>query len=263
MENIEMKYLILFLTFLPNVIRAQSKIFGDGNTTNSSGSSILMLKTTQKIGVGGITSPTSILHLPAGTATANTAPLKIDAGTLLSSVEDGALEYGSSHIYFTIGSTRYQLDQQGGGATIYTGDGTLPGARSVSGSGNSLNLGVGGSRLGLFTVYSNTRAVFNSGIVYGTDATNTDANYTVPANVIISELSDVLTAGRTLTLPTAATNGQTVTLLMRFSAGSNKYSLSSAVTDNATGSTFTTLDWGVTYDFMVDQSLAWRLIRKY
>lgn len=151
-----------------------------------------------------------------------------------------------------------------GVTTLYTGDGTLPATRSVSGAGNSLNLGLIGSQLGLFSIYSNSRTVLNSGITYGTDATNTDANYTVPANKIIAELTDVpLSTGRTLTLPTAATNGQTVTLVMRYSAGSNKYSLSSAVTDNATGTTFTQLDWGVTYDFMVDQALAWRLIRKY
>lgn len=148
--------------------------------------------------------------------------------------------------------------------TLYSGDGTLSGNRQVSGAGNNLSLGTGGSKVALFTINSSSRSIFNSAIVYGTDATNTDANYTVPSNVIIAELTDVpLTTGRTLTLPTAVTNGQCVTLVMRFSAGSNKYSLSAAVTDNATGSTFTTLDWGKTYDFYVDQSLSWRLIRKY
>jgi hypothetical protein len=33
----------------------------------------------------------------------------------LSSPEDGAVEYDSSHLYFTIGSARYQIDQQSGG----------------------------------------------------------------------------------------------------------------------------------------------------
>lgn len=65
------------------------------------------------IGVGGITSPTARLHLPAGTATASTAPLKFTTGTALTAAEDGAMEYHTSHLYFTIGSTRYQLDQQG------------------------------------------------------------------------------------------------------------------------------------------------------
>jgi hypothetical protein len=69
------------------------------------------------VGIG--LTPTAVLHLKAGTATANTAPLKLTTGTALTTPEDGALEYHSSHLYFTIGSTRYQLDQQ---ATNLTSD---------------------------------------------------------------------------------------------------------------------------------------------
>lgn len=156
-----------------------------------------------------------------------------------------------------------RMDIPSSSTTIYTGDGALSGNRVVSGASNSLALGTGGSPLSALSVTSNGRFSIFSGITYDVDANNTDADYTVAANTIIAEVSDVLTSGRTLTLPTATINGQSITLLMRYSTGVNKYSLSAAVTDNATGSTFTTLDWGKTYDFMVDQSLAWRLIRKY
>lgn len=64
-----------------------------------------------KMGVMQIT-PTAKLHISGGTAAAGTAPLKIDPGTALTTEEDGAFEYHGSHLYFTIGSTRYQLDQQ-------------------------------------------------------------------------------------------------------------------------------------------------------
>lgn len=50
----------------------------------------------------------------AGTASAGTAPIYLQSGTALTSPANGALEYHSSHLYFTIGSTRYQIDQQGG-----------------------------------------------------------------------------------------------------------------------------------------------------
>ena len=63
------------------------------------------------------TAPTARLHFAAHPATANTAPIKFTSGTAMTSPEDGALEYHSSHLYFTIGSTRYQLDQQSGGGT--------------------------------------------------------------------------------------------------------------------------------------------------
>lgn len=64
-----------------------------------------------RLGIGQ-TTPTAALHLKAGTTTASTAPLKLTSGTALTTPESGAVEYHSSHLYFTIGSTRYQLDQQ-------------------------------------------------------------------------------------------------------------------------------------------------------
>lgn len=147
--------------------------------------------------------------------------------------------------------------------TLYTADGSIAADRTISGANHAIGFGTGASKLSSFSITSSGRVSLFSGITYDVDADNTDADYTVASNTIIAEISDVLSTARTLTLPSAVINGQSVTLLMRFSSGTNKYSLSAAVTDNATGSTFTTLDWGKTYDFMVDQSLAWRLIRKY
>ena len=64
----------------------------------------------------GTTSPTAYLTIKAGTATAGTAPLKLTAGTNLTTTEAGAIEYDGSHLYFTStnAGTRYQLDQQAG-----------------------------------------------------------------------------------------------------------------------------------------------------
>jgi hypothetical protein len=64
-----------------------------------------------KIGIGQ-TEPTALLHLNAGTAATGTAPLKFTAGVKLTAPEDGAIEYDGSHFYGTVGSMRYQLDQQ-------------------------------------------------------------------------------------------------------------------------------------------------------
>lgn len=52
------------------------------------------------------------LLLRAGTTVARTAPLKLQSGSLTATPESGALEFDGTHLYFTIGSTRYQLDQQ-------------------------------------------------------------------------------------------------------------------------------------------------------
>src|SRR4029079_18391287 len=60
-------------------------------------------------------SPTYIT-LGAGTAAAGTAPLVFTSGTNLTTPIAGAMECDGTHFYGTVGSTRYQLDQQ-----TYTG----------------------------------------------------------------------------------------------------------------------------------------------
>lgn len=58
-----------------------------------------------KMAIGTVT-PTSLLHLSAGTAAANTAPLKLTSGTNLTTPEAGAVEFDGSNLFFTTGSTR-------------------------------------------------------------------------------------------------------------------------------------------------------------
>jgi hypothetical protein len=60
-----------------------------------------------KVGLGvGNTSPSAALHLPAGTATANTAPLKLTSGVNLTTPENGAFEFDGTNLYFTVGGVR-------------------------------------------------------------------------------------------------------------------------------------------------------------
>jgi hypothetical protein len=58
-----------------------------------------------KWGIGGVT-PSASLTLPAGAAAAGSAPLKLTAGTNLTTVENGALEYDGTNLYFTTGGVR-------------------------------------------------------------------------------------------------------------------------------------------------------------
>jgi hypothetical protein len=130
-----------------------------------------------KLNVGiNNSNPTARLHLPAGETGANFAPLKLTAGTALSAIEDGAMEYHSSHLYFSIGSTRYQLDQQGGliGSTIS--------GKTILGYGSAIAAGAGGVCIGSNTnltgdglqsvvIGDNARADYQS-IVIGYNANN-------------------------------------------------------------------------------------------
>jgi len=60
-----------------------------------------ILDNTGNIGIGNIT-PTALLHIKAGTATANTAPLKLTSGTLNTTAEVGAVEFLTDAYYGTI-----------------------------------------------------------------------------------------------------------------------------------------------------------------
>jgi len=71
-----------------------------------------------KTSFGKLTTPTAKIDISGGTSAASSAPIKIGSGTAMTTPEDGAIEYHSSHLYFTIGSTRYQLDQQSGGGSL-------------------------------------------------------------------------------------------------------------------------------------------------
>ncbi len=49
--------------------------------------------------IGNYSSPTALLHLAPGTASANSAPLKFTSGTLLTTTESGAIEYDGTVFY--------------------------------------------------------------------------------------------------------------------------------------------------------------------
>jgi hypothetical protein len=58
-----------------------------------------------------LSAPTARLHLPACAAAANTASLKIDAGTVATAAVSGNIESDGTHLYWTdSGGTRRQLD---------------------------------------------------------------------------------------------------------------------------------------------------------
>lgn len=94
-----------------------------------------------KVGIGQ-SSPTSILHLKAGTATANTAPLKFTSGTNLTTPEDGAVEYDGTNYSASVGSTRYTL------VKALTGSATLDFPSTSPNSYNDLTITVTGASVG-------------------------------------------------------------------------------------------------------------------
>ena len=56
------------------------------------------------------TDPTATVHIVAGSTAANSAPIKLTSGSLMTTPENGAIEYDGTHLYITIGGVRKQLD---------------------------------------------------------------------------------------------------------------------------------------------------------
>ncbi len=78
-------------------------LYGTGMYNGTSVSSVPLA--TGNLGIG-LTTPTARLHLPAGTATASTAPIKLTSGINLTTIEDGAIEYDGTHVYASVGAVR-------------------------------------------------------------------------------------------------------------------------------------------------------------
>lgn len=90
-----------------------------------------------KVSIGDF-NPSAFLHLKAGTATANTAPLKLTAGTNLTTPEAGAIEFDGTNYYATSGSTRYAL------AKTLTATATLDFGNTAAQSSADLTITVNG-----------------------------------------------------------------------------------------------------------------------
>jgi hypothetical protein len=70
---------------------------------------VMVLTTNGRLGIGQ-TTPTAVLHLKAGTATASTAPLKFTDGTNLTTAEAGAMEFNGTNLFFSPSTTRHTVN---------------------------------------------------------------------------------------------------------------------------------------------------------
>jgi hypothetical protein len=84
--------------------------------SNSTAGSGLTVLANGNVGIG-TTSPTARLNLRAGTATANTSPLKFTAGTNLTTAEAGAVEWDGTNLFLTTSGAVRQTINQGLTAT--------------------------------------------------------------------------------------------------------------------------------------------------
>jgi hypothetical protein len=93
-------------------------------------------------GIGTLT-PTAILEIKAGTATASTAPLKLNTGVNLTTAEAGAAEYDGTNLYFTPASAVRETVMIG-----FTGTSALNFPNTAAGGQAELNITVTGAATG-------------------------------------------------------------------------------------------------------------------
>lgn len=160
---------------------------------------------------------------------------------------------------------KYPLAAIGGGpdSAIWKSSGTMTATQQVLGNAKALSFGTTGSHLSQFTVYADRislRGMNNQ----QTDVYSADADHTWDPGSSVLELNDgTLTANRTITVPTGLVNGTFVWVINAGNNASFNYVFNSAVLDNATGSTFTTIDHRKAYLLYVGAGLGFTVIQKY
>ena len=187
---------------VPLIVKGAASQTGDLEQWQNSAAGVLArLSAAGYLGIG--VTPTAQVHMAAGTATAGTAPLKLTTGIALTTTEDGAIEYHASHLYFTIGTTRYQLDQQGGGGltvgttTITSGTNT----RMLYDDGGVVGETVSGSYIKA-TGYFGFGATAPISRIETLDTTTAASENVFTSFPTFSTRSDSLTVGYSFNIPT-------------------------------------------------------------
>ncbi len=225
----------------------------DGTAANV----FLSIGTSGLTGVGVITA-TAILHLKAGTATANTAPLKFNSGTLLGTAEAGAVEFLTDAFYGTIttGAARKTFAfLEAPALTTWSSSGKLTNYNSVNTAG-----------WGIPAIYASGRSVAQVAAVASVAAYTVgaaDGSFRIDANVLVTTstthnftvtcaYTDESNTGRTLTLTFSSLAGVFLTAITNVT-GAGPYEgvilrirckASTAITI-ATVGTFTTVTYNV------------------
>jgi len=125
-------------------LTAGSVLFSDGSTIAQDNANLFWDNTNNRLGIG-TNAPTANLHLPGVTIAVETASLKIDSGTVMTTPENGAIESDGIDLWWTNDTgTRISLSTVGGGGANTTLSNLASVAFNVDllpGTNNTLNIG--------------------------------------------------------------------------------------------------------------------------
>ena len=184
-----------------------------------------------RVGIG-VTAPTAVLHLKAGTATASTAPLKFTSGALNTTAEPGAVEFLTDAYYGTITTGAARRTFAFLESPTFTGTPTLPtGTIAVTQAANTNNTTVA------TTAYVDANQIFSATLSL-TSAQILALN-TTPVLIVAApgagKYIEVISATSELTFVTAAY--ATNTSLILINTGATNYQLLNAASLASTVST--------------------------
>jgi hypothetical protein len=168
----------------------QNTVVGVTNSSTDNGARLQVngsQTTAGNLGVGGITTMSAKMHIAGSNGSAGTAPVKLTAGAVLSTPEDGTIEYDGNEFYLTTGSSRYTLSK------------TLKG---------QITTNFGGTSLSAFTAFATTLTV--TGAQPG-DVVNVSAN-SGTANPPSIGITAFVSSANTVTLQAYNASNSAVTI---------------------------------------------------
>ncbi|AEV99280.1 hypothetical protein A4D02_32280 [Niastella koreensis] len=171
------------------VNNAGNWIFSSGATVVDNGSKLQVTgngTVSANMGIGGITAMSAKVHVAASDGSAGTAPVKLTAGAVLTTPENGAIEFDGADLYLTENGSRYKLTKTVGG---------------------QITTNFGGVALSAFTALTTTLTV--TGAQPG-DVVNVSANSGAnPPSIIVTAF---VTSANTVTLQAYNASNSAVTI---------------------------------------------------
>ena len=174
------------------------QFFTNGFNQAKSAVELIIKGLTGNIGVK-VQNPTAALHLPLGTAAANTAPLKFTSGTVQTTAEAGTKEYDGKVFYGTAEASQRGVmpNEQ---FVILTGNYTTP-----TGSNNTLKQAFNTTTNGAITVAGNTTYLFECLLnIASMSTTSGNLQFGIGGTAVRTRTNYIATANKTaLTVQTA------------------------------------------------------------
>jgi hypothetical protein len=168
----------------------QNTLVGATNSFSDNGARLQVngsQTTSANLGVGGVTFMTAKVHIAASDGSTGTAPVKLTAGAILTTPENGAIEFDGTDVYITENASRYKL------------------AKTI---GGQITTNFGGTALSAFSAFTTTLTV--TGAQPG-DVVNVSANSGAvnPPSIIVTAY---VTSANTVTLQAYNASGSAVTI---------------------------------------------------